>query len=280
MKVIIIPNPTKDKELKVTKEICEKLESLNIAHYTDTDYFEKLSSVPSDGCPHDADMIIVVGGDGSVIDASGLSTSLDIPLLGVNLGKVGYLSEIEPMELHTLDRLAFGDYTVEERMLLTAEIRGTDGREEISSRLAVNDVVISHDNYFGISDIKVENGRGDSVRYRADGVIVATPAGSTAYSFSAGGPIISHSLDSITVTPVCPHSLFNRSVVYDSEECISISNSGDAPLNVSMDGRLFAKLNRGELCKIKKSPKRLKIITFSENNMFSALFSKIKTLEE
>ncbi len=279
-KVIIIPNSNKDKELKVTDEIVEKLECLGIASIVDTEYSSSLSLVPCEKRLEDADMIIVVGGDGSVIDASGLATLLDIPILGVNLGKVGYLSEIEPDELDSLARLAKGEFTVEERMLLTAEKTDASGESEISARLAVNDVVISHDNYFGISDFRVENGRGDMVRYRADGVIVSTPAGSTAYSFSAGGPIISHSLDSITVTPVCPHSLFNRSVVYDAKERISIANSGDAPLNISVDGRLFTQLQKGEVCTVKRSSKRLKIVTFSENNMFSALFNKIKTLEE
>ncbi len=280
MKVIIIPNQNKDNGLKITAEIERKLKSFNIETYIDTDYSETLSSIPSENCPEDADLIVVVGGDGSVIDASGLATLLDIPLIGVNLGKVGYLSEVEPDELDLLGRLAIADYTVEERMLLSAEKIDCCGMIEEASRLAVNDVVISHDDYFGISDLKVENGRGDLVRYRADGVIIATPQGSTAYSFSAGGPIISHSLELITVTPVCPHSLFNRSVVYDRDECISVSNSGEEPLNISIDGRFFTKLNFGEVCRIKRSCQKLKIITFSQNNMFAALFGKIKNLEE
>ncbi len=280
MKIIIVPNETKDKDLLVTNKIGKKLEELGISYYVDLIYSPEFSTVSAEGCPKDADMIIVVGGDGSVIDASGLATKLDLPLLGVNMGKVGYLSEVEPSELDTLEKLKNGEYKVEERMLLFAEKIDRDGASEFSKRLAVNDVVISHDEYFGLSDMKVENSRGDSVRYRADGVIVSTPAGSTAYALSAGGPIISHNLDSITVTPVCPHSLFNRSIVYGADECISISNSARSPLNISIDGRLFSQLNNGEYCRIRKSEKRLKIVTFSENNMFTALFNKIKNLEE
>ena len=279
-KVIIIPNSTKDKDLLVTERIVKKLSELNIAAYVDRQYSEELSQVPKDSVTVGADMIIVVGGDGSVIDASGLATALDIPILGVNLGRVGYLSEVEPTELDILDRLLTGEYTVEQRLLLHTEKTSSDGALVKSARLAVNDVVISHNDYLGISEFRVENGRGDGVRYRADGVIVSTPLGSTAYSLSAGGPIISHSLDSITVTPVCPHSLFNRSIVYDAGECITVSNLKEAPLNVSVDGRLFTELLYNESCRIRKAERRLKIVTFSENNMLSALFNKIKNLED
>jgi len=279
-KVIIIPNQTKDRELKVTDLVAKKLTSLGINVYIDRQYSEKLASVPYESSLSDSDMIIVVGGDGSMIDASGLASALDIPILGVNLGKVGYLGEVEPYNLDVLDKLPRGEYKIEERMLLLAEKTDTDGNTLISERLAVNDVVISHDNYFGISDFKLENKHGDSVRYRADGIIIATPAGSTAYSLSAGGPIIAHGLDSITVTPVCPHSLFNRSIVFDSQECISVSNFKETPLCVSIDGRFFTQLKNGEICRVRKSEKRLKILSFKENNMFSALFSKIKTLED
>lgn len=163
-------------------------------------------------------------------------------------------------------------------MLLTVERYSPEGVHEISGRDAVNDVVFSHEDYLGISDFKLENSNGDRLVYRADGLILSTPAGSTAYSLSAGGPIVAHGLDSITVTPVCPHSFFNRSIVYGKDECIKISNSGDAALNVSVDGRLFAKITAGEWCVVKKSSKRLKMLTFSENNMFSVLFKKIKVL--
>jgi NAD+ kinase len=161
-------------------------------------------------------------------------------------------------------------------MLLSVDKYSPSGNHESSARDAVNDVVISHDAYFGIAEFKLENSYGDRVVYRADGLILSTPAGSTAYSLSAGGPIIAHNLDSITVTPVCPHSFFNRSIVYGKDECIKISNSGDQVLNVSVDGRFFAGLGTGEWCVVKKSDSKLKMITFSENNVFATLFKKIK----
>ena len=279
-KYILVPNPQKDIGLTVTKRIAEKLNSLGC-----TVYSERLCEL--EGCgvtmfdtpPSDAEMIIVIGGDGSVIDASRLAIALDIPLLGVNLGKVGYLTEAEPDNLELYERLVDGDYTVENKLLLVTE-HTSSGRVSVCERLAVNDVVISQDGYFGIASFRVENSRGECVSYRGNGIIIATPVGSTAYSLSAGGPIIAHNLDSITVTPVCPHSFFNRSIVYEPTEVIKVENTGELSLNISIDGRNFMTLNTSEMCRIYSSEHKLKMITFKTNNMFSALFDKIKGNED
>lgn len=279
-KIIVIPNPTKDAGLAVTHKIISQLTSLGILVYVDSSYFVEDEGVVSYAvCPTDADMIVVVGGDGSVIDASVLAIELDIPILGVNLGKVGYLSELEPELLSKLSRLVDGDYTVQTRMLLSAEFITQEGELLRSERFAVNDVVISQDRDFGIASFSVRNSRREEVNYRANGIIVATPVGSTAYSLSAGGPIIAHNLESITVTPLCPHSFFNRSIVYEPDECITVINKGDAILNINVDGRSFATMKRGEFCRVSRSKHTLRMITFSESNMFSALFKKIKVFE-
>ncbi|MBO5906813.1 MAG: NAD(+)/NADH kinase [Clostridia bacterium] len=279
-KIIVIPNPTRDGGLAVTHKIISMLNTLGISAYVDASF-----EIVADGLtyytelPSDADMIIVVGGDGSVIDASAVAIKLDIPLLGVNLGKVGYLSELEPDALPTLSRLVSGEYTVESKMLLCAELVSESGEILRSEHLAVNDVVISQDRDLGIAAFCVRNGRGEEVNYRANGVILATPVGSTAYSLSAGGPVIAHNLNSITVTPVCPHSFFNRSIVYEPDERITVINTGETPLNVSLDGRGFAVIKRGESCRTYRSLHNLKMITFSESNMFATLFRKIKFFE-
>ena len=281
-KIVIIPNLIKDKGLAVTSNIARRLSELGYSLYIDSSVGEiKGAGVCLyDDVPNDADMIVVIGGDGSVIDASRMAIELDIPLLGVNLGKVGYLSEIEPENTDVFKDLSEGRYSVEEKMLLSAEYRKSNGETVVSERLAVNDVVISQDGYFGIADFTVENSRSETVSYRGNGVIIATPVGSTAYSLSAGGPVIAHNLDSITVTPVCPHSFFNRSIVYEPDERICVKNVGDLSLNISVDGRNFAVLSKGEECRITKSKHKLKMITFSRSNMFSALFKKIKLFED
>ena len=280
-KIIIIPNLNKDKELEVTRRAVKKLISLGFEVYVSSKYdsLEKIgATVYGEEPPAKAKLILVVGGDGSIIDASLLAIKLNIPLLGINLGKVGYLSEVEPDNLDVLERLVGDDYSIEKKMLLKVEKYSPEGEVKASAREAVNDVVISHDVYFGIADFKLENAYGDRITYRADGLILSTPAGSTAYSLSAGGPVVSHNLDSITVIPVCPHSFFNRAIIYDKNECIKISNSGDAVLNISVDGRFFDNLTKGEWCVVQKSKTCLKMITFSQNNMFSVLFKKIKDI--
>ena len=200
-----------------------------------------------------------------------------------DLGIVGIESElvieVENGDIELLCGLVKDEYTIDEKMLLVAEKVDAAGEHRGCHRFAVNDVVISHDSYLGISYIKVENERGDQVCYAADGVILSTPAGSTAYSLSAGGPIISHGLDSITVTPICPHSFFNRSIVYSADECIRVSNISDAPLNISIDGRFFDRLNGGDACTIYKSDRRIKMLSFGNTNLFSTLSKKIKHLQ-
>ena len=281
MNVIIIPNRAKDKDLVVTQSVVSKLCSLGIIPYISREYLndgEINNANLYDELPTSADLIIVIGGDGSMIDASQIALSLDIPLIGVNLGHVGYLSEIEPDEINILDRL-IGDYRVEEKMLLVASHVSSDGLVESTSRFAVNDIVVSHGDYLGISDFRVANTSGEYIKYRADGVVISTPVGSTAYALSAGGPVVSHTLESITVTPVCPHSFFNRSIVYDSSDILSVVNDNDLCLNVSVDGRFYTKIAKGESCVVRCASRKLKIMTFEKNNTLSKLFAKIKQFE-
>lgn len=281
-KAILIPNPTRDNGLVVTAQIVCKLRELKIESFVEEKYKQyALEDVAYfNDPPRDSDLIIVVGGDGSVIDASLLAVELNIPLLAVNLGKVGYLAQLDPDSLYMLDRLATGEYITEEKMLLAVEKLSRDARVLKCSRMALNDVVVSHENYLGISDIMVENEHGDHVSYRADGVIASTPAGSTAYSLSAGGPIISHTLDSITVTPICPHSFFNRAIVYGPQERIRISNVGKPVLNISVDGRYFDSISEGEGCIVYTGTRRLKTISFNDRNVFTVLSKKINHLND
>lgn len=280
MKAIIVPNPNKDNGLSVTRNIISKLSEVGITAYLSREYASHgISGVDIyDSIPTDADFIVVIGGDGSVIDASLIALSLDLPILGVNLGKVGYLSALDPCDTDVLCGLSNG-YRVVERMLLCAVLKDSEGNSLLESRFAVNDIVVSHGEYFGISDFNINNSSGESVKYRADGVIVSTPMGSTAYSLSAGGPLISHALDSITVTPVCPHSFFNRSIVYEPSEILTVRNNGEATLKVSVDGRFFADLPKDYTCEVKRAPRRLKMIYLSKCDAFSNIFTKIKLYE-
>lgn len=279
-KIIVIPNVTKDAGLSLTSKVVSKLASLGVTAYLDEKYEILGGSVRYSIPPDDAEAIIVIGGDGSVIDASVLAIEMDIPLLGINLGKVGYLAMLDADELERLSDLVEGRYAVDERMLLAIEKCSADGTVTVGARLAVNEVIVCHDSYLGLTDIKIENSYGDQVLYRADGVIFATPQGTTAYSLSAGGPIISHQLDSITLTPVCPHTFFNRSIVYGPDDRVSVTNMGYGGLNISIDGRLSDHLDKGDRCSIYRSDKRVKMIAFGHSNLFSTLSKKIKLLHD
>ena len=274
-RALIIPNLNNDKDHIVTSRVVEKLTSLGIISFID----EEVAVVDGVTPYHDSipvtDMVVVIGGDGSVIDASKYAIEMDIPLLGVNLGKVGYLTEVEPDGLSILDRLVSGDYRIEEKMLLHTEKCG-----KTIDRLAVNDVVISHESYLGIADFILTDSNQNSIRYRADGMILSTPQGSTAYSLSAGGPIMAHNVSGIIATAVCPHSFFDRSVVFDSGETINVKNDSCSNMNISVDGRLVCALLPGEVCTVRRADNNFKMVTFQENNMFSNLFRKMKILED
>ena len=280
-KFVLMPNPTKDVALKVTSNLAQKLISFGGTVYIDKKFDSYITAdvIRYEEFPSDAELIIVVGGDGSILDASVTAIEKDIPLLGVNLGKVGYLSEVDPDNLDILSRIISGNYTIEEKMLLSVS-HISFGAVTKSERLAVNDVIISHDTFLGIADFILQNGAYDSVKYRADGLIFSTPAGSTAYSLSAGGPIVSHNVDSIVATPICPHSFFNRSIIFNANENLTIKNVSNTVLNVSIDGRYFTSLSNTDECVVRMSEKKLKVLTFLESNMFSTLFKKMRILED
>ena len=279
-KIILLPNKLKDSELLITKQVVTKLVSLGLQPYV-ADEFSSLTEFGALTYDEviDGELVVVIGGDGSVIDASRVALDCDIPLLGINLGKVGYLATVDPGEIDKLEKLISGDYVINEKMLLLAT-KNTKHGVVISERPAVNDVVIRRGNSYGISDLRVENVIGDQVVYRADGVVISTPAGSTAYALSAGGPVISHTLDSIMVTPICPHSFFNRAIVYGPEEQIKVTNLGDLALDISIDGRQFCSLLKDESCIVTKNIKKIKMMTFGESNLFTSLSKKIKLLHE
>lgn len=276
--VVIIPNINKDVGLNVTSLVTEKMLSLGFVVYLERKYASTcVGSTGYTEFPTDADIVIAVGGDGTVLDASKYAIRLDIPILCVNLGKVGYLSEIEPDRLDLLEKLKTGDYSVNQKMMLEISVADNLG---CANKFAVNDVVISHDSYLGIADIKLEDSVGNMIKYRADGLILSTPQGSTAYSLSAGGPIVAHDVESIIATPVCAHSFFDRSVVFNASESIRVTNVSSDTLNISVDGRYIAPLKSSEHCVIKRSDTRLKMIGFTRNRMFSNLFRKMKMLED
>lgn len=275
---VILPNPKKDVGYAVTAAVAERLISRGAVVYVPAEVTACRGTETYTEFPATAEAVLVVGGDGSVLDAAVTAVKYDLPLLGINLGKVGYLTEVEVGNLSVLDRLLTDDFSVGRMMLLSVS-KEERGEVTVSDRPALNDCIVSRSPDGDMADVAVTTSSGEGIAYRADGVIVATPAGSTAYSFSAGGPVVAHDVESLLVTPVCPHAFFNRPILFDSKECIHIRNGGTSQLFVRVDGRPFGTLEPGGVCRVCRSEKTLKMIHLTEGNMFSALFGKIRNYE-
>ena len=195
------------------------------------------------------DLVVAVGGDGTVLEAAHAAVGLSVPVVGVNLGTIGFLAEAEPDELdETIANLAAGRFRIEDRN--TIEVQLPDG----TRGLGINDVVVEKidSQRLVVLDVEIDGER--FLRHRADGLVVATSMGSTAYSFSAGGPLMDPRVDGILITPVAPHSLFDRSLVIPSDSVVVITVADDRAVRVSADGRELGSMNEGDRCVIGPGP--------------------------
>jgi NAD+ kinase len=193
---------------------------------------------------HNCDIVLSLGGDGTLLGALRAAAPLGVPVLGVNLGRLGYLTEVDGDQLpEALEALATGSYALEERFALNAAWR-EDGR--LREQVAYNDVVLSRVPGHGQAALGLSVDGQLLVRYASDGVIAATPAGSTGYSFAAGGPIVSPQTKAMIVTPDAPHGLFNRAVVLGDDESLGVEVlPTSAPVALEVDGQLMAQLEPG-----------------------------------
>ncbi len=223
------------------------------------------------------DMAIVLGGDGSIISASTEVSGYGVPILGINFGHVGYLAELEATEVARLGLILSGEYIIEERMMMEADIVHSDG---VTDRLPpmLNDIVLSSGPVARLLDFEVHCDGVAIQRCRADGLIVATPTGSTAYSMSAGGPILSPELDAFCLTPICPHSLSNRPVIIPGESTVKVSaeSSSDNFIYVTADGHSAVRLDAGDVIEVRRSPLRTRLVRLGKNSFLSALNSKLQ----
>lgn len=194
----------------------------------------------------DIDVLLAFGGDGTFLRAAYLARDLGVPLLGINLGRLGFLSEVEAGDLaEALDRLLEGGFGVEERMTLSVRVHDADG-EEVGRSWALNEAAVERDTPQRIMVFQVRVGATTLADVPADAVICATPTGSTAYAFSARGPILSPLLEAIVLVPVAPHSLFDRTLVVDAEESLEVRpQPGQSAARVSLDGRESLPIPRG-----------------------------------
>ena len=225
-----------------------------------------------------ADCIIVLGGDGSILDAARRCAPYGKHLLGINLGHLGYMTELEMSDLSMLSRIVEGDYHIDERAMLSVEVYNQNGGRKGES-FALNDAVISNGSVARIVDLELYEGGALVSGFRADGLIVATPTGSTAYSMSAGGPIVDPRMECLCVTPVCPHSLTARPMLFDDRAVLEIKNvcQREKMLYLTVDGRINFELYRGDTVRITRSPLVTRLVRFREEGFYTKLQEKMKS---
>lgn len=224
------------------------------------------------------DLVVVVGGDGSVLDAARRAAPKNIPILAINKGRLGYMTSLEVSELDLIEKVMNGDYYFDDRTMLDVELRH-NGKPLYVSR-ALNDAVVSNGSIAKIVDMQlIADGKSVGV-YRADGLIVTTPSGSTAYSLSAGGPIMSPDVPAICATPICPHSFKDRPIVFSDESVIEIKNicEREPYLYLSIDGRINVRFMRNQVVRIAKSKHVAKLIRVKEHNFYTDLCAKLTAL--
>lgn len=278
-KYLIVVNPEKDINLNITNRARDYIISRG-GSCRIVDGFDFCSETCITGeLTEDAECILVLGGDGTLLKVAGEIEDIDIPLYGINLGTVGFLTEGEVSGLNTiLDRLLSDDFSIEERMMIKGVVKKTDGTEY--RKRSLNDIVISRAGFSRLIGLNVSVGGSLLDAYEADGVVVATPTGSTGYNLSAGGPIVSPTASLIVITPVSPHSLTSKSIVLSGNETISIEigkkrKTQDTEAIVSFDGGNDVELSAGDVVNIYRSNKITKLIKANDVNFYEILRNKL-----
>lgn len=218
------------------------------------------------------DAAVVLGGDGAFLKGARLLAPRGVPLLGVNAGRLGFLSEVELTELDAaLERLMAGEYAIEERLMLVGGISRQG--EEAGAYTGLNDLVISRGTFARIIEVRVEVGGAEIGTYTGDGIIISTPTGSTAYSLSAGGPIVHPRVEGMIVTPICPHTLSARSTLVpaDEEIAVYVDTRGGEDVMLTVDGQLGAKLTNGDVVRVRRAPWTARLIRLQRREFYDLL---------
>ncbi len=220
-----------------------------------------------------ADLVVSIGGDGTMLRSALRAAPEGIPVLGVNMGRLGYLTEVEPTGLvHSMERFLDGDYSIEERM--TLEVRLERDGTAPESTIAMNEAVVEKTLPGHTIRIAVSIGHRPVLTYEADGLIVATPTGSTAYNFSVRGPILSPHLRALVVTPISPHMLFDRALVLHPGESLRLEVVGDHDASLLLDGRTVAPMGSGSAIVCSEGAFPARFVTFATRDVYGVLRSR------
>ncbi len=276
MKIAMLPNFTRKYAKETTLNIIEKLNQFNIEFAMCEDDSHLLPEIQCDSYPVDelmqyCDIVIAVGGDGTIIHAAKAAAKYRKKILGINAGRLAFTAGLEAHELDLLDNLIKGDFSVDSRILLQVNVM--DKGKVIKTDYCINDAVTARCGRIRLEEITVKSDGRKVNSYLSDGVIVSTPTGSTAYSLSAGGPVIDPSISGILVTPICPHSLFSRSLFFSDKTEISVS--GLSILDLSCDGEPPIRVEPGQEIVIKKADFTADFLRIKSDTFIEILNNKL-----
>lgn len=284
--VILTPNPYRDKNFATVRESIRILKDAGISYKLCLPFdVDRSFDLPRDlrfsrlerelG---NAELIICFGGDGTILHTAKAATRRGIPLLGVNIGTMGFMAELESSELSKLALLASGDYTLDSRMMLDVTVQRD--RDIVFHDICLNDVVVTKGAVARIVHLSVKCDGVLAMECGGDGMIVSTPTGSTAYNLSAGGPIVEPEAKSIIVTPICAHDVGARPIVASDQRVISITMIRNARRNayLSADGGKALRLNMGDVATIRKSNYETKLVRLKQRSFYDVVNAKFRKI--
>jgi NAD+ kinase len=276
----IISRPRREQLSAVIPPLLRWLEARGVRALFDEETGSSLDQPATSRTRHDlareSDLLLVLGGDGTLLAAARVAAQRGIPILPINMGSLGFLTSFTLEEMFpALEETLAGRSSLSERIMLCAELHRAG--QVIDGQRVLNEAVINKGALARMIELELKIDGAFVCRYRADGLIVATPTGSTAYSLSAGGPIVHPSVESLIITPICPHTLSDRPLVLRDSSCIEVSLSGDAEsVFLTLDGQKGIPMQSGDRLRIVRAPERLKLIQPPRKSYFDILRSKLK----
>jgi len=280
-KIGIVGNSGKLFALKLAGDLSKWLSKRGIKVFVSRDcagkFLDKKLVVENEELLSNADILIALGGDGTLLSAARLVSSSGIPILGINLGGLGFLAEVNSSRIYeVLEQVLDNKFSIENRMLISGYVlRKEEGK--VSPFSALNDAVITTEAIARVLKLETSIDGQYVTTYIADGLIISTPTGSTAYSLSAGGPIVHPALKAIIITPICPHTLTNRPIIVSEKSVISIEPIFKTnKIALTIDGQIKFNLLHSDKLVIKKAPYTLKLISLPKNDFFTTLRKKLK----
>ena len=284
--VILSPNPYRDKNFRTVREAVRILSDVGIQSRVCLPFeVDKSFELPRDirfsrldrELPN-ADMVICLGGDGTILHMAKAATRKGIPILGINIGTMGFMAELESTEMDKLARLASDEYTLDTRMMLDVTVQRD--RDIIYHDICLNDVAITKGSVGRIVHLNVKCDDVTAMECGGDGMIIATPTGSTAYSLSAGGPIVEPDARNIIITPVCAHDMISRSMVMSDKRIITVQMTQNVRRNafLSVDGGKAIRMNMGDTAIIKKSRLETRLVRLNDRSFYEVLNTKFQKI--